>query len=79
MSRPSAGRRRPAGLIQGGTRACPFRALLLTARWQQLRAIRNFRPGRVDGLEQTGERFASADGRNLDAYLDARRAYYAGV
>jgi len=48
--------------------------------WCRLRcAFRNFRPDRIDQFDETGERFAMGDGRNLDAYLDAMRGYYAGV
>ena len=48
--------------------------------WCRLRgAFRNFRPDRIDQFYETGERFAMVEGRNLDAYLDAMRGYYAGV
>ena len=48
--------------------------------WCRLRcACRNFRPDRIDQRDETGERFAAGEGRNLDAYLDAMRGYYAGV
>ncbi|MGN2248503.1 YafY family transcriptional regulator [Frateuria edaphi] len=48
--------------------------------WCRLRgAFRNFRPDRIDQFDETGERFAMGEGRNLDAYLDAMRGYYAGV
>ena len=48
--------------------------------WCRLRgAFRNFRPDRIDQFEETGERFAAGEGRDLDAYLDAMRGYYAGV
>jgi predicted DNA-binding transcriptional regulator YafY len=48
--------------------------------WCRLRsAFRNFRPDRIDRLDETGECFATGKGRDLDAYLDAMRGYYAGV
>lgn len=48
--------------------------------WCRLRgAFRNFRPDRIDQLDETGERFDAGEGRNLEAYLQAMRGYYAGV
>ncbi|PWK92564.1 helix-turn-helix transcriptional regulator [Fulvimonas soli] len=48
--------------------------------WCRLRAaFRNFRPDRIEALEETGECFADVAGRNLDAYLQAMRGYYAGM
>ena len=48
--------------------------------WCRLRgAFRNFRPDRIDAIDETGEVFAGRPGRDLDAYLLAMRGYYAGV
>ncbi|KRF00579.1 DNA-binding transcriptional regulator [Frateuria sp. Soil773] len=48
--------------------------------WCRLRSgFRNFRPDRIDTLGETGECFGEAAGRNLDAYLEAMRGYYAGM
>ena len=48
--------------------------------WGRLRgAFRNFRPDRIDAIDETGEVFAGRPGRDLDAYLLAMRGYYAGV
>ncbi|MGN6227279.1 MAG: helix-turn-helix transcriptional regulator [Dyella sp.] len=48
--------------------------------WCRLRAdFRNFRPDRIDAVEDTGECFTERPANNLDAYLTAMRAYYAGM
>jgi predicted DNA-binding transcriptional regulator YafY len=48
--------------------------------WCRLRSdFRNFRPDRIDRLEETGEVFESPSGRNLEAYLQAMRGYYSGL
>ncbi|KZC16679.1 MULTISPECIES: helix-turn-helix transcriptional regulator [unclassified Rhodanobacter] len=48
--------------------------------WCRLREnFRNFRPDRIDELAETGEVFADRTGRNLDAYLQSMRGYYAGM
>ena len=48
--------------------------------WCRLRrSFRNFRPDRIDRFDETGERFATGEGRDLDAYLDVMRDYYGGV
>lgn len=48
--------------------------------WCRLRTgFRNFRPDRIEDVAGTGEVFDEADGRNLDAYLEAMRGYYAGM
>ncbi|WP_049623448.1 helix-turn-helix transcriptional regulator [Frateuria defendens] len=48
--------------------------------WCRLRRdFRNFRPDRIDALEETGEVFTGGEGRNLEAYLAAMRGYYAGL
>jgi predicted DNA-binding transcriptional regulator YafY len=48
--------------------------------WCRLRAdFRNFRPDRIDAVVDTGERFTERPANNLDAYLTAMRAYYAGM
>lgn len=48
--------------------------------WCRLReGFRNFRPDRIDTLGETGEVFAAVAGRDLDAYLQAMRGYYAGL
>jgi len=48
--------------------------------WCRLReGFRNFRPDRIHALAETDEVFASAAGRDLDAYLLAMRGYYGGM
>ncbi|HEX7732687.1 MAG TPA: YafY family protein [Rhodanobacter sp.] len=48
--------------------------------WCRLRAgFRNFRPDRIDCLDETGEVFAAVAGRDLDAYLQAVRGDYGGL
>lgn len=48
--------------------------------WCRLRAdFRNFRPDRIDAVADTGEHFTERPPTNLDAYLAAMRAYYAGM
>ncbi|WP_267225712.1 helix-turn-helix transcriptional regulator [Dyella silvae] len=48
--------------------------------WCRLRVgFRNFRPDRIAGCTVTGERFSDAEGRNLDAYLQAMQGYYEGM
>ena len=48
--------------------------------WCRLRQdFRNFRPDRIDALDETGEVFDECTARDLDAYLKAMRGYYAGL
>ncbi|TBR35838.1 MULTISPECIES: helix-turn-helix transcriptional regulator [Dyella] len=48
--------------------------------WCRLRqGFRNFRPDRIADCAITGERFAAAEGRDLEAYLQAMRGYYEGM
>jgi len=48
--------------------------------WCRLReGFRNFRPDRIDALDETGEVFQVTPGRDLDAYLLAMRGYYSGM
>jgi predicted DNA-binding transcriptional regulator YafY len=48
--------------------------------WCRLRNdFRNFRPDRIDAIDETGACFADDPGRNLDAYLQAMRGYYSGM
>ncbi|MEW9625143.1 helix-turn-helix transcriptional regulator [Rhodanobacter geophilus] len=48
--------------------------------WCRLReGFRNFRPDRIDTLDETGEVFATVAGRDLDAYLQAVRGDYGGL
>jgi len=48
--------------------------------WCRLRRdFRNFRPDRIAGLAEVGERFDDRPEHNLDAYLKAMRSYYAGI
>jgi len=42
-------------------------------------AFRNFRPDRVESCKESGETFADLPGRDLQAYLDTMRVYYAGL
>ncbi|MDE3071339.1 MAG: YafY family transcriptional regulator [Pseudomonadota bacterium] len=48
--------------------------------WCRLRRdFRNFRPDRIDALDETGDVFVESDGRDLGAYLKAMRGHYAGL
>jgi predicted DNA-binding transcriptional regulator YafY len=48
--------------------------------WCRLRKdFRNFRPDRIDRLENTGLVFETAPNRDLSAYLQAMRGYYSGL
>ncbi len=48
--------------------------------WCRLRQdFRNFRPDRIDRLEETAELFEEGPGRDMDAYLKAMRGYYDGM
>jgi predicted DNA-binding transcriptional regulator YafY len=48
--------------------------------WCRLRKdFRNFRPDRIDRLENTRLVFETAPNRDLSAYLQAMRGYYAGL
>lgn len=42
-------------------------------------AFRNFRPDRVESCRESGETFVDVPGRDLRAYLDTMRVYYAGL
>lgn len=48
--------------------------------WCRLRQdFRNFRPDRIDMLDETGEVFDERPGRDMEGYLKAMRGYYAGM
>ena len=48
--------------------------------WCRLRDdFRNFRPDRINTIDETGEVFASAPNRDHAAYLQAMRGYYSGM
>ncbi|MFC5527599.1 helix-turn-helix transcriptional regulator [Rhodanobacter ginsengisoli] len=48
--------------------------------WCRLRQdFRNFRPDRIDALDETGEGFDERPGRDMDAYLKAMRGYDTGM
>jgi predicted DNA-binding transcriptional regulator YafY len=48
--------------------------------WCRLRQdFRNFRPDRIDVLEETGAGFDERPGRDMDAYLKAMRGYDTGM
>lgn len=42
-------------------------------------AFRNFRPDRIESCRESGEVFDDLPGRDLQAYLDTMRGYYAGL
>lgn len=48
--------------------------------WCRLRKdFRNFRPDRIERIENSGELFVSAPDRDLGSYLQAMRGYYSGL
>jgi len=48
--------------------------------WCRLRRdFRNFRPDRIDRMENTGEIFQTAPDRDLNSYMQAMRGYYSGL
>jgi predicted DNA-binding transcriptional regulator YafY len=48
--------------------------------WCRLRKdFRNFRPDRIERIENLGEVFVSAPDRDLGSYLQAMRGYYSGL
>ena len=48
--------------------------------WCRLReGFRNFRPDRIASCTESGECFDECRGRDLDAYLQSMRGYYAGM